>query len=232
MAGDPGSTEPMDQRSSGESPQWWLSCLNTDREDPAYTGRALPLGVVIVQAPSFLEAVQTAQVRGVLPAGPLDAHDRPEENDNPDEPATYICRSGGHIHIKGFVMAPDDHVGPEWQNRLLGTEAVRELERSWRNRPRRPATFHDLDQMAHHGCSDPGCQKQHAPLETVFLHSRCHPNVGLWARYSVLRRTVLLLCRKCRKPLAEIAVGDRWRGDILPGVVSDPASPGGTADLE
>jgi hypothetical protein len=43
---------------------------------------------------------------------------------------------------------------------------------------------------------------------------------------------VLLLCRKCRTPLVEIAVGDRWFGDILPGIASDPASPGGATDLE
>jgi hypothetical protein len=215
-----------DDIGTGGSPQWWLSCVDAEVAQDNF------LGVVIVRAPSFIEAVRTAQGGGVLPPGPLDAHDRPEANETPDEPTVYICRQGNHIHIKGSVMRPDDHVGPEWRNRLLTETDVRELERSWRNRPKRPATFHDLDEMAHHGCADPGCRKQHAALETVFLHSRCHSNVGLWARYSVLKRSVLLLCRKCRKPLMEIAVGDRWHGDVLPGVISDPAAPGGMADLE
>jgi hypothetical protein len=214
---------------NGETRQWWLSCVDAD------TPKADKfLGVVIVAADSFLDAVRSAQARGVLPDGPLDAHHRDEEHDDPDEPTTYICRKGGHIHIKGGLMRPSDHVGSELQNRLLTKEELTALQRLWRNRPKTPATFHDLDEMARGGCVQPDCREhhQHTPLETVFLHSKCHPNVGLWARYSTLRRTVLLLSKKCRKPLVELAIGDRWHGDILPSVRSDPTGPDVGSDLE
>lgn len=62
-------------------------------------------------------------------------------------------------------------------------------------------TRHDLDRAR---CAMPGCQ--HEDHRELYLHARCHPRAGTIARYDMVKGSITILCHKCEKLVAEIAV--------------------------
>jgi hypothetical protein len=63
----------------------------------------------------------------------------------------------------------------------------------------------DLERIASGGCQVEGCKNDH-PHE-FFFHARCHPTAGTWVSYK--EGTLTIICRECRKLVAEVAVARR-----------------------
>lgn len=61
-------------------------------------------------------------------------------------------------------------------------------------------TRHELDAA---GCGEPHCQHDHTIL---YLRAICHGKAGVQASYDKRTGTLKLVCKKCKAPVAEIAV--------------------------
>lgn len=68
-----------------------------------------------------------------------------------------------------------------------------------------PLTRIDLDLMAAKGCQAPGC-KNHD--HTIFLHGRCHMSAGLDVSYTRDSRALVIVCARCKRHVATVAVAD------------------------
>jgi len=63
----------------------------------------------------------------------------------------------------------------------------------------------DLDA---HTCDVPGCTSDHdhTPL---YFRSRCHPGAGTWAVYEKETVSLRIICLRCDRMVAEVAVASR-----------------------
>jgi hypothetical protein len=59
-----------------------------------------------------------------------------------------------------------------------------------------------LDAM---GCGTPNCGHDHTVL---FIHGACHPSAGSRASYNKQTGLLTMICRQCKKPVAEVKVAD------------------------
>jgi len=82
-----------------------------------------------------------------------------------------------------------------------------------------PVFLHQLDDLAHQGCSNPFCQHDHDDKGLV-LTSRCHVGAGVRVEYAPDRpdlpcgAVLRLRCRRCTRPVIEIAL--QARVDLVP----------------
>lgn len=67
-------------------------------------------------------------------------------------------------------------------------------------------TREDLDAS---GCDDPGCTHDHSIL---YLHSQCHPDHGVTARYDKRQGLVIICCLGCHVEVVRIAPASRTGG--------------------
>jgi hypothetical protein len=63
----------------------------------------------------------------------------------------------------------------------------------------------DLERIAEKGCQVEGCES--GCTHEFFFHARCHPAAGTWVSYR--EGTLTIICRECRKLVAEVAVARR-----------------------
>lgn len=59
-------------------------------------------------------------------------------------------------------------------------------------------------ELNHLACQKPDCD--HSEDEVLYLEPLCHPGMGIFARYDRRTHGLEILCRKCRRFVAEIAV--------------------------
>jgi hypothetical protein len=64
----------------------------------------------------------------------------------------------------------------------------------------------DLDLLANHGCQCKDCREAGRD-KVFFFHARCHPEAGTWVSHQ--GGTLTVICRECRKLVAEVAVARR-----------------------
>ena len=69
-----------------------------------------------------------------------------------------------------------------------------------------PLTQVQLDQG---GCGNPDCDHDHTIL---WLRAGCHPRAGLAVAYNKATGRMMVACKKCEKPVAEIAVAASLSG--------------------
>lgn len=67
---------------------------------------------------------------------------------------------------------------------------------------------YDLDLIAARGCQIPGCSHEHKE-EGIFVHSKCHPEKGVFALFEEdesLPFTAKIICAKCTNPIVQVLV--------------------------
>lgn len=68
-----------------------------------------------------------------------------------------------------------------------------------------PLTTTELENMAAHGCGNPLCTHEHDGR--VYLTQRCcHSKYGVSVSYTKGERFLRIVCRRCNKPVGEVAV--------------------------
>jgi hypothetical protein len=61
----------------------------------------------------------------------------------------------------------------------------------------KPLKQPELNRIVHHGCSMPNYN--HKEHDTMFLHTRCHPEYPLCASYTASTGVLSLSCAACEK---------------------------------
>jgi len=62
------------------------------------------------------------------------------------------------------------------------------------------------EQLDGMGCATPNCTHDHSMF---YLHSRCHTATGVHVTYYKATGTLKIICARCERPVAEIAVAQR-----------------------
>jgi hypothetical protein len=55
------------------------------------------------------------------------------------------------------------------------------------------------------GCDKPDCTHDHT---VVYLHQRCHPDAGAWARFDKGTGVLTIECKECGKSFVNILVAN------------------------
>lgn len=65
----------------------------------------------------------------------------------------------------------------------------------------------DLDEAMKHGCQKPGCN--HEGHDTLYLHSRCHPQARAEVSYTVGSGHLVVACAHCKTPIVIASLANR-----------------------
>jgi hypothetical protein len=108
---------------------------------------------------------------------------------------------GDALDCSDAEYPPDLRGPPLWRaSSFQGSGCVRLLCGRRENRLRRTSMLH------HARCSDPSCNHDHSILH---LRSACHPRFGLNVAYHKATGRLVVTCKKCEAPVAQIAVASR-----------------------